>query len=99
MKEKMLRQKIQLKKIDIEDRQEVCKIRLDKKSPKLIDRAKKAAKERINEFWETLVTTNEVIYAGAYVTTAKLNGKPKNSLYGKLKQRNKSMKPEENLSF
>ena len=50
MKQKMLRQNIQLKKIDIEDRQKVCKIRLDKKSPKLIDRAKKAAKERINEF-------------------------------------------------
>ena len=32
----------------------------------------------MNEYEETLVTTNEVIYAGAYVITEKLNGKPKN---------------------
>ena len=32
----------------------------------------------MNECGETLVTTNEVIYAGAYVITEKLNGKPKN---------------------
>ena len=32
----------------------------------------------MNECEETLVTTNEVIYAGAYVITEKLNGKPKN---------------------
>ena len=42
----------------------------------------KAAKEIINEYEETLVTTNEVmksyIYAGAHVITENLNGKPKN---------------------
>ena len=32
----------------------------------------------MNECEEILVTTNEVIYAGAYVITEKLNGKPKN---------------------
>ena len=32
----------------------------------------------MNECEETLVTTNEVIYARAYVITEKLNGKPKN---------------------
>ena len=39
---------------------------------------KKAAKEIMNESEETLVPTNEVIYAGVYVITGKLNGKPKN---------------------
>ena len=60
------------------DRQKLCKIRSDKKARKLTDRAKKAAKEIMNECEETLVTTNEVIYAVAYVITEKLNGKPKN---------------------
>ena len=32
----------------------------------------------MNEYEETLVTTNEVIYAGAYVITERLNGKPRN---------------------
>ena len=32
----------------------------------------------MNECEEKLVTTNEVIYVGAYVITEKLNGKPKN---------------------
>ena len=31
----------------------------------------------MNESEETQVTTKEVIYVGAYVITAKLNGKPK----------------------
>ena len=66
MKEEILRQIIQLKNTDIEDRQKLCKIRSDKKVRKLIDRAKKAAKEKMNEYEETLITTNEVIYAGAY---------------------------------
>ena len=66
MKEEILRQIIQLKNTDIEDRQKLCKIRSDKKVRKLIDRAKKAAKEIMNEYEETLITTNEVIYAGAY---------------------------------
>ena len=78
MKEEILRQIIQMKNIDIEDRQKLCKIRSDKKARKLIDKAKKAAKEVMNECEETLVTTNEVIYAGAYLITEKLNVKPKN---------------------
>ena len=49
MKEGILRQIIQIKNIDIEDRQKLCKIRSDKKARKLIDRAKKAAKEIMNE--------------------------------------------------
>ena len=32
----------------------------------------------MNQCKETLVTTNAVIYAGAYVVTEYLNGKPKN---------------------
>ena len=32
----------------------------------------------MNECEETLVITNKVIYAGAYVITEKLSGKPKN---------------------
>ena len=77
MKEKILRQIILIKNIDIEDGQKLCKIRSDKKVRKLIDRAKKAAKEIMNECEEILVTTNEVIYAGAYVITEKLNGNQK----------------------
>ena len=73
MKEEILRQIIQSKNIDIEDRQKLCKIRSDKKARK-VKKAKKAAKEIMNECEETLVTTNEVIYAGAYV----VNGKPEN---------------------
>ena len=78
MKEEILRQIIQLKNLDIEDRQKLCKIRSAKKAQKLIDKAKKAVKEILNECEETLVTTKEVIYAGAYVITEKINGKPKN---------------------
>ena len=61
MKEEMLRQIIQIKNIYIEVRQKLYKIRSDKKARKLIDRAKKAAKEIMNECEETLVTTNEII--------------------------------------
>ena len=50
MKEEILRQIIQIKNIDIEDRQKLCKIRSDKKAQKL-----KAAKEIMNECEETLV--------------------------------------------
>ena len=32
----------------------------------------------MNEYKETLVTTNGIVYAGAYVITKKLNGKSKN---------------------
>ena len=77
MKEQILRQISQVKNIDIEDRQKLCKMRSDKKARNIIDRAK-AVKEIMNECEETLVTTNEVIHAEAYVTTEKLNVKPKN---------------------
>ena len=50
MKEEILRQIIQIKNIDIEDRQKLCKIRSDKKAQKL-----KAGKEIMNECEETLV--------------------------------------------
>ena len=39
---------------------------------------KKGANEIMNEYKETLVTTNEIVDAGAYVITKKLNGKSKN---------------------
>ena len=41
MKEEILRQIIQLKNLDIEDRQKLCKIRSAKKARKLIDKRKK----------------------------------------------------------
>ena len=50
MKEEILRQIIQIKNIDIEDRQKLCKIRSDKKAQKF-----KAGKEIMNECEETLV--------------------------------------------
>ena len=78
MKEEILSQIFQLKSIDIEDREKLCKIRPDKRARKSIGRVKKAAKEIMNEREETVFTSNEVIYAGAYVITEKLNGKPKN---------------------
>ena len=48
MKEEILRQIIQIKNIDIGDRQKRCKIRSDKKARKLIDNVKKSCK-RNNE--------------------------------------------------
>ena len=79
MKEKILRQIILLKNIDIKDRQKLCKIRSDKKAQKLLDGAKKASQEIMNQCEEILVTKNGVIYAGTYVITEKqINGKPKN---------------------
>ena len=71
MKEKILRQIILLKNIDIKDRQKLCKIRSDKKAQKLLDGAKKASQEIMNQCEEILVTTNGVIYAGTYVITEK----------------------------
>ena len=41
MKEEILRQIVQLKNLDIEDRQKLCKIRSAKKARKLIDKRKK----------------------------------------------------------
>ena len=42
-----------------------------------MNRMKIATKEILCECEETLETMNEVIYAGAYVVTEKLNGKRK----------------------
>ena len=50
---------------------------MDKKVKILINGAKIVTKEILCECEETLETMNEVIYAGAYVVTEKLNGKPK----------------------
>ena len=61
----------------IEEREKLCEIKLDKKAKILINRAKIATKEILYECEEKLETLNEVIYAGAYVVTEKLNGKPK----------------------
>ena len=61
----------------VEEREKLCKIRSDKRARILINRAKIATKEILREFEETLQNINEVIYAGAYVVTEKLNGKPK----------------------
>ena len=45
----------------------------------MLDIAKKAAQEIMNECEEILVTTNGVIYVGTYVITEKqINGKPEN---------------------
>ena len=61
----------------IEERENLCKMRLDKKAKILINRAKIATKEILREFEEALETMNDVIYAGGYVVTEKLNRKPK----------------------
>ena len=61
----------------IEERENLCKTRLDKKVKILMNRMKIATKEILCECEETLETMNEVIYAGAYVVTEKLNGKRK----------------------
>ena len=50
-----------------EERKKLCKIRSDKKTKILINRAKMATKEILCRSEETLQTINEVIYAGAYV--------------------------------
>ena len=50
---------------------------MNKKANILINRAKIATKEILYECEEKLETLNEVIYAGVYVVTEKLNGKPK----------------------
>ena len=61
----------------VEEREKLCKIRSDKRARILINRTKIATKEILPECEETLENINEVIYAGAYVVTEKLNGKPK----------------------
>ena len=50
-----------------EERKKLCKIRSDKKTKILINRAIIATKEILCRREETLETINEIIYAGAYV--------------------------------
>ena len=63
----------------IEEKEKLCKIRLDKKAKILTNRANIATKEILCECEETLEIMIEVLCAGSYVVTEKLNGKPKNS--------------------
>ena len=67
----------QIKYMRVEEREKLSKIRSGKRASILINRAKIATKEILRESEETLENINEVIYAGAYVVTEKLNGKPK----------------------
>ena len=76
IKKEVLRKIHQIKHMKIEDREKLCKIRPDKKAKILINSTKIAIKEILCECEETLETMNEVIYAGAYVVTEKLNRKP-----------------------
>ena len=55
-----------------EERKKLCKIRSDKKTKILINRAKIATKEILCRREETLEIINEVIYAGAYVVIVAL---------------------------
>ena len=73
----ILRKIHQIKYMKFEERKKLCKIRLDKKAKTLLNRVKIETTEIHCECEETLETINEVIYAGAYVVTEKLNGKPK----------------------
>ena len=77
LKEEILRKTHQIKYMRVEEREKLCKIRSDKSARILINRAKIATKEILRGFEETLENINEVIYAGTYVVTEKLNGKPK----------------------
>ena len=77
LKEKILRKIHQIKYMRVEQREKLCKIGSGKRARILINRAKIATKEILPECEETLENINEVIYAGAYVVTEKLNGKPK----------------------
>ena len=64
----------------IEERENLCKIRSDKKVKILINRTKIATKEILCECEEALETINKVTYAGAYVVTEKINQNPKSCL-------------------
>lgn len=66
---------------NIEDRERLSKTRIVKKWSKLIERAKMAVKEIINDFEGTIEPANDIIYTATYVITEKLNGKSK-KLYG-----------------
>ena len=80
MKDKILRKILQIKFTNIEDRETLSKIQTDKTGKKLIERAKIAVKEIINEFEKTLETINEIIYTAASVITEKLNYKSKHNI-------------------
>ena len=77
LKEEILREIHQIKYMKVEEREKLCKIRSDKRAKILINRTKIATKEILRECKETLENINEVIYAGGYVVTEKLNGKQK----------------------
>ena len=77
LKEEILRKIHQIKNMGVEGREKLCKIRSGKRARILINRAKIVTKEILRECEETLENINEVIYAGVYVVTEKLNGKPK----------------------
>ena len=76
LKEDILRKIHQIKYMRVEEREQLCKIRSDKRARILLNRARIATKEILRECEES-ENINEVIYAGAYVVTEKLNGKPK----------------------
>ena len=61
----------------IEEKEKLCEIRLDKKAKILTNRANIATKEILCECEETLEIMTEVLCAGSYIVTEKLNGKPK----------------------
>ena len=60
----------------MEKLEKLCKIRSNTKTEIVINRAKIARNGTLCEYDETL-ETKEVIYAGGFVVTEKLNGKPK----------------------
>ena len=57
--------------------EKLCKITWNTNTKILINRAKIARNGILCEYEETLETLAEVIYAGGFVVTEKLNGKPK----------------------
>ena len=76
LKEEILRKMHQIKYMRVEEREKLCEFRSDKRARLLMNRSK-ITKEILLEFEETLENINEVIDAGAYLVTEKLNGKPK----------------------
>ena len=61
----------------LESLEKLCKIRSNRKTKILINRAKIARNGILCEYEETLGTMKEVIYAGGLLVTEKLNGNPK----------------------
>ena len=76
LKKGILRKIHQIKYMRAEEREKLCKIRSEKRTRILINRAKIVTKEILRGSEETLENINEVIYAGAYVVT---DGKTKRS--------------------